>query len=101
MAVESLVRLTCDRCGSTMEEGPEPSVGQEEAPVQLTIEGELAGKEASFYDVCEKCCERIKNLLNQLTLAPKEKNGEDKPKRKPKPKTPEATVTEENVEAPN
>ena len=108
MAVKKITQLTCDRCGGVMEEADHAhDIEEEEAACVFHMEGDEFGmaEPIQYYDLCEKCRERVKNLVDQITLAPKpkEKNGEAEAQKKRKPKAPavdgESEVT--TAEAPN
>jgi len=108
MAVENLVRLSCDRCSCVMEEAANASpIEDKEAPVVFYMEGEEVGLSASvtFYDLCTKCRDRVKNLCEQITLTQKDK-AEEKPKAKKAKangngaEAPEAAETPEPTETP-
>ena len=98
MAVEQLVRLTCDRCRTVMDEGVSPSKFEEdEAPVIFYMEGKEVGLDeaVSFHDVCEKCRERVRALIGQITLT-----KDDTPAPKGKKATAKKTETNGSDPAP-
>jgi hypothetical protein len=79
MAIEKLVRRTCDRCRKVIDESAPAPVGEaaeKATPVfYLNVNGiqsdpSLAKKGESivFDDLCTKCCERVLSLKSQITL---------------------------------
>lgn len=88
MAIEKLVRRTCDRCKKVIDESaPAPAGADSEksSPVfYLDIRGIQAdpaiakkGETVSFEDLCAKCCERVLSLKSQITL--EKADADDKP----------------------
>jgi len=79
MSREVVTRSKCDRCGATFEESP--GQDEEKSTAKLYLEAEHFGHpKVKFEDVCPKCDDRIRNLLNQLTLT---KDGNDEANMEP------------------
>ena len=83
MAIEKLIRRTCDRCKKVIGESESAPTEADagDAPVKpnhvfyLDVRGiqtdpALAkkGEVVSFEDLCSKCCERVLSLKGQITL---------------------------------
>jgi hypothetical protein len=87
MAKERIFRTICDRCNGVFEEKETNVSSDVEAPapkVYLEVNGESV---VSYEDLCEKCDDRVNNLIKDLKPLPKKaskKNGKGKGKSKAK-----------------
>ena len=68
MAVETLTRMTCDRCKRVVEESDSLSDTKlDERKALLYIE-HMGSPPVRFDDLCKKCDERVSSLLSQIRL---------------------------------
>ena len=92
MAVEKLVRTTCDRCKNVIEELHNASAGDDRGGKPVLYLEHKSAPALKFEDLCQKCSERVENLIGQIKLEKEEKKPAKKAKKpadkKEPPKSP-------------
>lgn len=92
MAKERVYRTICDRCASVYEEVDTPAAGSQEPTQARNVKAPLVyiergGVESIKYeDLCEKCVDRVSNLIKDIMPLAKGKSDkkDDKPKKEKK-----------------
>ena len=92
MAKERVSRTICDRCKAVFEEREGESGSEDDATATPKVYVEEHGVEVlRFEDLCEKCDDRVNNLIKDLKL--------DKPEKKKKTKKSSAKKDSKNEQS--